>query len=162
MEQYIYVVIALMLSLVGLAGAVLPVLPGTPISFVALLLLLLCDGNDISTAQLVVAGVAALVITVLDYIAPVWFTKKSGGSKAGTFGATVGLLVGFFLGPLGVIVGPFIGALLGERHAGTPSDKAFMVACMTFVAFMLTTGIKLIYGVVILVMILVDAWKIMV
>ncbi len=151
-----------MLSLVGLAGAVLPVLPGTPISFVALLLLLLCDGNDISTAQLVVAGVAALVITVLDYIAPVWFTKKSGGSKAGTFGATVGLLVGFFLGPLGVIVGPFIGALLGERHAGTPSDKAFMVACMTFVAFMLTTGIKLIYGVVILVMILVDAWKIMV
>lgn len=162
MEQYIYVVIAFMLSLVGLAGAVLPVLPGTPISFVALLLLLLCDGNDISTAQLVVAGVAALVITVLDYIAPVWFTKKSGGSKAGTFGATVGLLVGFFLGPLGVIVGPFIGALLGERHAGTPSDKAFMVACMTFVAFMLTTGIKLIYGVVILVMILVDAWKIMV
>ena len=158
--EYLFIILALIFAFVGLAGAVLPVLPGTPISFAAMLLLLLCDGNELGTTQLVVAGVVALVITVLDYVAPIWFTKKSGGSKAGMMGSTIGLLVGLFLGPIGVILGPFIGALLGELSAGTPSSKALGVAGMTFVAFMLTTGIKLVYGIVVFVMMCVEAWKI--
>ena len=158
--EYVYTILSSLLAFVGLLGAVLPVLPGPPISFAALLLLLLCDGNDISVLQLVIAGVFAVLITVLDYIAPVWFTKKYGGSKAGMWGATIGLLLGFFAGPLGVIIGPFLGAFLGELYVETPKEKAFEVAGMTFMAFMLTTGMKLIYGVTLFVMTLVKAWHI--
>ncbi|MBO5921558.1 MAG: DUF456 domain-containing protein [Bacteroidaceae bacterium] len=158
--EYLFIFLAVIFAVTGLLGAVLPVLPGPPIAFLALLMLLLCDGNDISTTALVVTGVLALVITIVDYIAPVWFAKKTGGSKYGTWGATIGLVAGLFLGPLGVIVGPFIGAFIGERIADTPSEKAFGVAFMTFAAFMLTTGIKLVYGVVLLVMVCKESWEI--
>ena len=158
--EYLFIFLAVIFAVTGLLGAVLPVLPGPPIAFLALLMLLLCDGNDISTTALVVTGVLALVITIVDYIAPVWFAKKIGGSKYGTWGATIGLVAGLFLGPLGVIVGPFIGAFIGERIADTPPEKAFGVAFMTFAAFMLTTGIKLVYGVVLLVMVCKESWEI--
>ena len=158
--EYLFIFLAVIFAVTGLLGAVLPVLPGPPIAFLSLLMLLLCDGNDISTTALVVTGVLALVITIVDYIAPVWFAKKTGGSKYGTWGATIGLVAGLFLGPLGVIVGPFIGAYIGERMANTPSEKALGVAFMTFAAFMLTTGIKLVYGVVLLVMVCKESWEI--
>ena len=160
--EYLLVILALLFSLVGIVGAVAPVLPGPPLSFVALLVLVFCDGNDITTTSLVIAGVFAVAITVLDYIAPVWFTKKSGGSKYGTWGATIGLVLGLFLGLPGIIVGPFLGAYIGELIADTPSQKAFKVACMSFVAFMLTSGLKFVYSVYILVMVLVKGWNIIV
>lgn len=158
--EYVIIFFAIILALVGLAGAILPVLPGPPIAFLAFLLLMLCDGNDVTVAQLVVAGIAAAVITVLDYIAPIWFAKKTGGSKSGTWGATIGLVIGLFVGPIGIIAGPFIGAFLGELLANTPKEKAFGVACMTFIAFMLTTGLKLVYGIVLLVMVFRESWDI--
>ena len=158
--EYLYIFLSLLFAVVGFAGAVIPVLPGPPVGFVALLLLLLCDGNDISITQLVVAGVAAVVITLLDYIAPIWFAKKTGGSKSGTWGATVGLVIGLFVGPIGIIAGPFLGAFIGELLADTPKEKAFGIACMTFMAFMLTTGMKLVYGIVLLVMVFREAWDI--
>ncbi len=158
--EYVYIIFSLILAFIGLLGAVLPVLPGTPISYVAILILLLCDGNEVSVLQLVVMGLFALALTVLDYVAPVWFAKKSGGSKAGTWGATIGLVVGLFLGPVGVILGPFLGALIGELYVKTPKEKAFEVAGMTFLAFMLTTGIKLVYGITAIVMIFSEAWQI--
>lgn len=158
--EYIIIFLAVVLSLVGLLGAILPVLPGPPIGFLALLLLAFCTGNDVTTTQLVVAGVVALVITVFDYIAPIWFAKKTGGSKSGTWGATVGLVIGLFVGPIGIIAGPFLGAFIGELLADTPKEKAFGIACMTFMAFMLTTGMKLVYGIVLLVMVFREAWDI--
>lgn len=158
--EYVYIFLALILALVGLLGAILPVLPGTPVSFAAILVLLLCDGNEVSTLQLVVAGVLALALTVLDYLAPIWFAKKSGGSKEGMWGAAIGLVIGLFLGPVGVILGPFLGALAGELYVKTPTEKAFEVAGMTFLAFMLTTGIKLVYGIAVLVMIFAEALEI--
>lgn len=158
--EYLLVVLALVFALAGMAGAVLPVIPGTPISFVALLMLLFCDGNEIGTAQLIIAGVAAAVVMVLDYVAPIWFTKKFGGSKYGMWGATAGLVLGFFFGPVGVIAGPFLGAYVGELLTDTEPSKAFRVACMTFVAFMLTTGLKLIYGVYVFVRVLLESWDI--
>ncbi|MBO7302442.1 MAG: DUF456 domain-containing protein [Bacteroidaceae bacterium] len=156
------VVFALIFAVAGIIGAVAPVLPGPPLSFVALLLLLLCDGSDISTTSLVVAGIFAVVITLLDYIAPVWLTKKSGGSKYGTWGATIGLIIGIFFALPGMLIGPFLGAYIGELMAKTPSDKAFKVACMSFVAFMLTSGIKFVYSICLLVMVVTECWDIFV
>ena len=158
--EYLFILLAIVFAALGLAGAVLPVLPGPPMAFAALLMLLLCDSNDITTVQLVIAGVLAVIITIGDYIAPIWFTKRTGGSKSGTWGATIGLVLGLFFGPIGIIAGPFLGAFVGELLAKTPTDKAFGVACMTFFAFMITSGIKLVYGIVVFVMVCVEVWGI--
>lgn len=160
--EYILIVLALILAVAGIIGAVAPVIPGPPLSFAALLLLALCDGSDISTTSLVVTGVLAAGITVLDYIAPVWLTKRSGGSKYGTWGATIGLILGLFLGLPGILVGPFLGAYVGEIMADTPSSKAFKVACMSFVAFMLTSGIKFVYSVFLIIMVISESWNIII
>lgn len=158
--EYLFIILALGFAIVGLLGAVVPVLPGPPVGFVALLMLLMCDGHDVTNTQLILSGVFAVVITIVDYIAPVFFAKKTGATKAGTWGATIGLLLGFFLGPIGVIAGPFVGALVGELITKATFRKAFRVAVMTFLAFMLTTGMKLIYGVVIFSMVCSKGWNI--
>lgn len=154
-------ILALLLALIGAIGAVLPGLPGTPVSFIALLLLIFCDGNDITTTALIINGILTVVITALDYVAPVWLTKKSGGSKYGTWGTTIGLVIGMFFSLPGILLGPFLGAYIGELIAKTPSDKAFKVATMSFVAFMLTTGIKAAYGIYVLVITFSNGWDIL-
>lgn len=151
--DYIYIFLSLLFAVTGVAGAIVPVLPGPPISYVGLLLLLLCDGCGINMPTVVIAGVLAVVVTLFDYVAPVWFTKRSGGSKAGVWGATLGLLVGFFFSVPGIILGPFIGAFLGELYAKTPADKALGVSFVSFIAFIVTTGFKLIYAIALLVII---------
>ena len=153
------VILALLFAIIGFIGAVLPGLPGTPISFVAMIMLIFCSNNDISTNHIIICGILAAAITVLDYIAPVWFAKRSGGTKYGTWGTTIGLVIGMFLGIPGILLGPFLGAYIGELIAKTPSDKALKVAAMSFVAFMLTTGIKVIYGVYILVVTVTNSWE---
>ena len=153
-------ILALISAMIGIIGAIVPVIPGPSLSFAALLMIKFCDGNDISTTQLITAGAVGVAVTILDYIAPIWFTKKSGGSKYGIWGATLGLIVGMFAGLPGVLLGPFIGAYIGELAAETPSSKAFKVACMSFVAFMFTSGIKFIYSIYILVTIISTEWDI--
>ena len=109
----------------------------------------LADHSSVSTSTFIVMGILMIVVTALDYIAPIWMTRRGGGSKWGERGATIGLIVGLFLGPLGIIFGPFVGALIGELIAGTPTSQALKVALMSFIAFLLTTGFKLIYGIAI-------------
>lgn len=138
---------ALVCGAVGLLGAVLPALPGPPVSYLGLLLLLCC-GSSVSATLLVVTGVVMLLITVVDYLLPVWFTQLSGGSKESVRGALAGMIVGLFFLPWGLLVGPFLGAFAGEYIACNRSGKAFRVASASFVAFIVTTLLKLIYGIV--------------
>lgn len=158
--EYIIALMALLCALIGLAGAILPALPGPPLSFVGLLLLLLCNGTDIGTSTLIMTGLAAGAITLLDYIAPIWLTKKKGGTTYGMWGAGIGMFAGLFMGVPGIILGPFAGAFIGELIAKTPADKALETAFASFVAFMLTTGIKVIYCAILLGIIVSEAWGI--
>lgn len=144
----------IILAVVGLLGGVLPVLPGPPISFAALLLMWIVGGYDVSTTQLWVTGILMLLLTVLDYVAPIILTKIGGGTKAGEKGATVGLFLGLFFMPWGLIVAPFLGALIGELFHSPDFSKALRVASLSFIAFLLTTGLKLIYSIVIIIMLI--------
>jgi uncharacterized protein YqgC (DUF456 family) len=81
--------------LIGLAGAVLP-LPGPPLSFVGLLMLHYSKYVEFTENTLIAYGAVTLIITVLDYYIPIWGTKKFGGSKMGTYGSAIGLLIGLF------------------------------------------------------------------
>ena len=88
-------------------------------------------------------GIAAAVVTVLDYVFPVWATKKFGGSKRGVWGATIGLVVGiFFFPPIGIIVGPFVGAFIGEYTSPENKSNALKSAIGSFIGFLLGTGLK--------------------
>ena len=63
---------------------------------------------------LFITFIVAVVVTIMDFAFPTIQTKKSGGTKYGTWGSTIGLIVGLFSGPFGILVGPFIGAFIGE------------------------------------------------
>ena len=134
-----------LLILIGLLGALLPVLPGPPLSFIGLLLLHFTRWADFSTQFLVIMGVLATLVTAVDYIVPMWGTKKFGGSKAGVRGSTIGLVIGvFFFPPIGIIIGPFLGALIAELMINSDDfNKALKSGIGSLVGFLMGTGLKL-------------------
>ena len=159
--ETLLIILALVCCIVGLLGSILPALPGAPISYVALLLLLPCEGADISTTALWVYGIFLAIVSILDYVAPVWLTNVSGGSKQATRGSMIGLVVGLFVfPPWGLIFGPFVGAFIGELMASSSKGKALKVALMSFLGFILTTGVKIIYSGILLFMVIKESIKI--
>ena len=132
------------LLIVGIIGCFLPVLPGPPLSWLGILLLYFTDNTSVSTSFLLWWLVIALIVTGLDYLIPVWGTKKFGGTKMGVRGSIAGLIVGLFFPPFGIIVGPFLGALVAELiHDAHDTTKALKSAFGSFLGFLLGTGLKL-------------------
>lgn len=137
-------ILALLFIVVGVLGSILPALPGPPICYVGMLLVHWSTGA-FDTNTLLMWAVIVVVVTVLDNVLPIWFTKKFGGSKRAAWGATIGVLVGLFLGPVGIILGPFFGALIGELSLDSKdSTRAFRAAFGSFAAFITGVGLKLI------------------
>ena len=154
---------AIICAIIGLAGSILPALPGAPLSFAGLVLLCFCDGADISSTSIWVSAIFLAIVSVLDYVAPIWLTNASGGSKQATRGSIAGLIAGlFFFPPWGLVIGPFIGAFVGELMTHATTGKALKVAMMSFVGFVLTTGMKIIYSSVLLFMVIKEAIEIVV
>ena len=99
------------LFLLGLAGSVLPFLPGTPLIFAgALLYAFATDFTPIGPGRLLVLGALTVLSFGLHYLAGALGARRSGGSRWAVIGAIVGAVVGAFFGPLGLIFGPFVGA----------------------------------------------------
>jgi uncharacterized protein YqgC (DUF456 family) len=119
-----FLIIGLLVSLAGLVGCVLPVIPGPPLSFAALIILQ-CVKEPFSWVFLTIMGVTAAVVTVLDYVLPALGAKKFGGSKWGISGSALGMLIGIFVfPPWGMIIGAFAGAVIGELSAGKKKEEA--------------------------------------
>ncbi|MBL0740111.1 DUF456 domain-containing protein [Chryseolinea lacunae] len=138
------IVIGVVLMLVGLAGCVLPFLPGPPLAFLGLLIQQLNTNPPFSAKFLWIMGGITVAITVLDYFVPIYGAKKFGGGKWGMWGCTIGLLVGLWFGPIGIIAGPFVGAFIGELLANNNSKQAFKSALGSFVGFLFGTLLKLV------------------
>jgi uncharacterized protein YqgC (DUF456 family) len=132
------------LMIVGIVGCVLPVIPGPPLSFLGLLLLHFSRYAEFSFEFLLMFGSIAAIVTALDYVVPIWGTKKFGGSKAGMWGAAIGLVIGIFvLPPLGILVGPFAGAVIGEATTGKKAAEAFRAGLGSIMGLMMGVGLKL-------------------
>lgn len=140
----ILILIAILIALVGIIGAIVPAIPGPPLCFASLVIAYFTSPGYISETFLLVMFVVTLAVTVLDYIAPIWLTKLGGGSKQAMWGSTLGVFIGLFFMPWGLILGPLAGAFVGEMMHNNDTSKATKVALMSFVAFLLTTGIKLV------------------
>lgn len=146
----VLLVLGLILVLVGILGSFLPVLPGPPISWVGLLLLYLTKAVPDNWWVLGTTLFLTLLVTVLDYVVPAMGTKRFGGSKAGIWGTTIGLLVAIFFpvfGPFGIIIWPFIGALVGELLNKTNQRMALKAALGSFLGFLTGTFMKLVLSV---------------
>ena len=142
--DYLLLALAVILILVGLLGCILPIIPGPPLSFLGLLILHYTDFADYTTNFLLITAGIAVVVTVLDYLVPIWGTKKFGGTKAGMWGATLGMIIGMiFLGPLGLIFGPLVGAIIGESIKGANNKDAFKAGLGAFLGFLMGVGLKL-------------------
>lgn len=144
MVDIIFLSVGIIFLLIGLVGCIVPVLPGPPISFLALLFLQFSRWGHFSAGFLWTCGAVALFVTIMDYVVPIWGTKKFGGSSKGVWGASIGLVVGLFFGPAGVILGPFLGALLGELSEHSDSNKAFKAAIGSFIGILTGVVLKLI------------------
>jgi uncharacterized protein YqgC (DUF456 family) len=146
MGDTLLIIVAVLLLVVGAIGTVAPILPGVPMSWGGLLMLKFIPStqDDISWLTIVILGIVAVVITVLDNILPVWGTKKLGGNKRVVWGATIGLLFGFFLGPWGIIFGPFVGAFAGGLLSGTKFLHAAKHATGAFLGYITGLVLKLI------------------
>ncbi len=157
--DYILLLFGFFFILMGILGAFLPILPGPPTGWLGLLLLQLTEIIPTNWNFLWITLAIAIVITLLDYLIPVLGAKKFGGSKKGIWGATIGLLVGLFFGPLGLIFGPLIGAFSGEL-INDPTNKkiAFKAAFGSFVGFLFSTGLKFVTSLVFLLYFIQDLW----
>ncbi|NLY91338.1 MAG: DUF456 domain-containing protein [Firmicutes bacterium] len=147
--DFLLLILAGVALLIGFLGSFLPVLPGLPLAWAGLLIARLSSRSALTTNTLIICLLVTIGVSLFDSVAPIWFTKRAGGTKAGARGATVGMIFGLFLGPLGIILGPFIGAFLGELfHDLDHPQRAFNTAMATLIGFLLGSGIKMIAGAV--------------
>lgn len=118
--EILFIILAVIFTLVGFIGCIVPALPGPPLNFIALIFLNLArDPDPYSFKFLIIMGIIAIGITVLDNIVPAWGAKRYGAAKLSVWLALFGTLIGvLFFGPLGIIFGAFLGALLGELISG--------------------------------------------
>ncbi len=152
--EIILFVITIAVMLVGLAGVILPLIPGVPIIFgAALLYALLTDFSTISGQTLIVFAILTIVSLALDWAASVMGVKKMGGSYAGMVGAFIGMIIGLLLpglGIIGFIIGAFVGAYAMELLINRNSRVALRAGLGSFLGFLAGGLMKFVMGVIII------------
>ena len=144
------IIVAVLLVVVGIAGTVLPMLPGVPLVFAGLLLAAWHGGFDqVSILTMVMIGIIASMAWAVDFFASVVTAKKAGASKYALWGAAIGAVVGIAGGIVGLIIGPAIGAIIGEliTHKNTSKEatsKATAVGIAAGLGFVLALAIKIV------------------
>ena len=143
--DYVLIAFGIIFIISGVLGCVLPVIPGPPLSYIGILLLHFTEKYQFGSEFLILWLIITLFIYGLDFVIPVWGTKKFGGSKRGVWGSIIGLIIGMFLfPPIGIIIGPFAGAVIGEYSSGKESKEAFKSGFGSFLGFLVGTLLKLI------------------
>ena len=113
--QSLYYALAVLLVLVGIAGTVLPAIPGLPLVFAGMLLAAWAgDFQQIGGWTLLVLAVLTMVSIGVDFLASAAGARRVGASRLAMIGALVGTVVGLLFGLVGVLAGPFLGAVAGE------------------------------------------------
>ena len=142
--QALYYVLAGILILVGIAGTVLPALPGLPLVFIGMLLAAWAgDFQRVGWIPLVVLGLLTVFSLGIDLLATSLGAKRVGASRLAVTGALLGTLAGLFFGLVGLFVGPFVGALVGELIHGREVRRAATVGFGTWLGIALGVVLKI-------------------
>jgi len=145
-------VLAWLLLIIGLAGTLLPALPGTPIMLAGMLLMAwLNDFQRLGLGTLLGLTALMLLAQALDFIATAEGARRFGAGRGAILGATLGLLVGLFFGLPGMLLGPFIGAVVGHRLGEATMDASVRAGLGASIGVLVGTVAKVVIGVVMLI-----------
>lgn len=145
--QTLYYVLAGALVIIGLAGVVLPALPGLPLMFAGMWLAAWAGGYDqVGVGTVIMLAVLTLLSLGVDIVAALLGAKRVGASRLALLGAAIGTVAGLFLGLAGIIIGPFVGALLGEWLHGRRLGMAARVGVGTWLGIVFAAVLKLTLG----------------
>ena len=152
-------VISGLLVVAGLAGTVLPLLPGTLLVWAGLLLgAWIDDFTRVSVLTVVVITLLAALAWALDFVAGLMGAKRAGASNLALVGAAVGTIGGIFMGLVGVLFMPLVGAAIGEYWAQKDQQRAAKVALATWLGLMLGMVAKVVISFVMVGIFLVALW----
>jgi len=136
--------LAVVLVVVGIAGAVLPALPGVPLVFAGLLAAAWADDFErVGVVALVVLGLLTVLSFVIDFLATVLGAQRVGATRLALLGAALGTFIGLFFGLPGLILGPFAGAVIGELVSHGRVQQATRAGLATWVGLLFGTLAKL-------------------
>ena len=157
MEQPLFILLSIILIVIGIAGTILPVLPGLLLSFAGILLYKFFGNPEFSIIYVIIFGILTLASLILNYTILIKNTAKYGGSKYGKIGGFLGTIIGLFFPPIGFIIGMLLGVFLGELiHDRTDKKKAFNATKGAFLGFIYGTGFNLLVGLAMFLVVLID------
>jgi uncharacterized protein YqgC (DUF456 family) len=132
------------LIVVGLAGTILPALPGVPLVFAGMWLAAwVGDYAEIGAWTVVLLGALAAIAVLLDFVAGLLGARRVAASAAALWGAAIGTVVGLFFGLPGLLLGPFVGALVGEFRSGGTLRRSTQVGIATWIGLLFGTLAKI-------------------
>lgn len=148
MLEIFLITLSILTMAVGLAGTVIPMLPGIPLIYLGYIIYgIATSWQNYGQNAMIFWGVITVLTVLLDYYAGALGAKKYGASKAGVWGAIIGGILGIiFLGFIGIIVGPILGALAAELLAGKTLKEALKSGWGSFIGFLAGSLFKVIIG----------------
>ena len=136
--------LAVILVIVGLAGVVLPALPGTVLIFAGLLLAAWADGFvRVGAVTIIGLGILTVATYFVDVATMALGMKRLGTTRRAMAGAAIGTLAGLFFGLPGLLIGPFAGAILGELTAHRDLGRAGRAGIAAWIGFLIGTVVKI-------------------
>jgi uncharacterized protein YqgC (DUF456 family) len=143
MAETLLWILALALMAAGLAGTVLPALPGIPLMLLGMVVAAwIHDFTRIGTPALIVLALLAALSFVIDFAAASLGAKRVGASRQAIAGAALGAVLGMFFGLPGLILGPFVGAVAGELMASRGAGSAIKAGAAAWAGFAIGTVAK--------------------
>jgi len=137
--------LVVVLIVAGVAGTILPALPGAMLVFAGILLGAWIDHFDrVSITIVVICGVLTLLAWATDYAAAMLGAKRAGASRLAVIGAAIGTVAGVFTGLVGLIFMPLVGAAIGELIAVRNATRAAQVGMSTWIGLLLGTLAKVV------------------
>ena len=141
-------IIGALLTVIGLAGLLLPVLPGAPLLFLGLLCAAWAENfRYVGLWTLLLFAAMAGLTYVVEFFSSILGAKMYGGSRRAMAGAAIGGIVGLFFGIPGILLGPFVGAVLGELSLQRTLDQASRAGFGTVVGMAVGVAGKLAIGI---------------
>lgn len=155
------VILGFLLTLLGIVGSFLPILPGPITGWFGLLLLYSTNVIPNNWTFLGITLAISILIWIMDYLIPAMGTKRFGGSKYGVYGTTIGLIVGLLSPiPFGILIGAFFGALVGELlYDSKDTNRALKASFGAFLGFLASATIKFSIATVFVVLFILKFWE---
>jgi len=145
MLEAVTIIIGSILVLLGLAGSILPILPGPPLGFIGLFLLALLRhfSPPLTPALIIILAVVTIFVVVMDYIIPLLGARRYGASKWAVWGSVLGMAIGIFLSPFAMLAGAFAGAVVVEWLVGKKKGEAIRAGWGVVMGALFATVLRL-------------------